>query len=58
MSPLCKYDLRKDCDIRLSSLFELGKGVTNEADKYLLRTANVLLLPLVARCLETIDMCI
>ena len=59
-STLCKYDLRK-CDL----FSELGKGATNEAGKYLFRAANVwcrcaqyLLLPLMARCLETIDVCI
>ena len=48
---------------------KLGKGVTSEAGKYLFRADNVwwrcaqyfrsiLLLPLVVRCLETIDVCI
>ena len=44
---------------------ELGKGATSEAGKYLFRAANVwwrcaqyFLLLLVARCLETIDVCI
>ena len=44
---------------------ELGKGATSEAGKYLFRADNVaggvrniLLLPLVARCLETIDVCL
>ena len=44
---------------------ELGKGTTSEAGKYLFRAANVwwwcaqyLLLPLVARCLERIDVCV
>ena len=41
---------------------ELGKGATSEAGKSLFRAASVwwsiLLLPLVARCLETIDVCI
>ena len=43
----------------------MGKGATGEAGKSLFRAANVwwrcaqyLLLPLVARCLETIDVCI
>ena len=40
---------------------ELGKRATSEVGKYLLRAANVwciLLLPLVARCLYIIDVCI
>ena len=56
-STLCKYDLRKGDLFVLS----LGKGATSEAGKYLFRAASVrsiLLLPLVARCLETIDVCI
>ena len=43
----------------------MGQGATSEAGKYLFRAANVwsgvrsiLLLPLVARCLETMDVCI
>ena len=40
----------------------LGKGATSEAGKYLFRAANVwwsiLLLPRVARCIETINVCI
>ena len=55
-STLSKYDLRK------GDLFVLlGKGAMSEAGKYLFRAANVcsiLLLPLAARCLETIDVCI
>ena len=35
----------------------MGKGATSEAGKSLFRAAN-LLLPLVARCLETINVCI
>ena len=60
-STLCKYDLRKD-DFICS---ELGKGATSEAGKSLFRAGNggggvrsILLLPLVARCLETIDVSI
>ena len=40
---------------------ELGKGATSEACKSLFRADSVrsiLLLPLVAKCLETIDVCI
>ena len=44
--------------------FELGKGATSEARKSLFRAASVwwrcaqyFLLPLVAICLETIDVC-
>ena len=39
----------------------LDKGATSEAGTYLFRAANVwciLLLPIVARCLDTIDVCI
>ena len=47
--------------------YELGTGATSEVGKYLPRAANIwhtkgmriiLLLPLVARCLETIDVSI
>ena len=45
--------------------FELVKGATNEAGKYLVRVLmcgggvrSILLFPLVARCLEAIDVCI
>ena len=34
-STVCKYDLRK------GAVFELGKGVTSEAGKYILIAANV-----------------
>ena len=61
-STLCKYDLRK------GDLFVLSwaRGATSEAGKYLFKAASVwwrcgrsiLLLLLVARCLETIDVCI
>ena len=44
---------------------ELGKGATSDEGKYLVRAANVgwrfaqfLLLPLVTRCLYTLDVCI
>ena len=60
-STLCKYGLRKEWFI----CSEMDKGATSEADKYIFRPANVwwgvcsiLLWPLVARCLETIDVCI
>ena len=36
-STLCKYDLRKGDFI----CFELGKGATSEAGKYLFRATNV-----------------
>ena len=36
-STLCKYDLKK----RRFICYELGKGVTSEAGKYLFRAANV-----------------
>ena len=41
----------------------MSKGATSETGKYLFRTAGggvhiILLLPLVAKCLETIDVCI
>ena len=49
---LCKYDLRKGfvCS-------ELGKGATSEAGKSLC-VYSILLLSLVARCIETINVCI
>ena len=37
-STLCKYDLRKG---DLFVVYELGKGATSEAGKYLFRAANV-----------------
>ena len=46
-------------------LSELGKGATSETGEYLFLLImfdggvhSILLLPLVARCLETIDVCI
>ena len=40
----------------------MGKSATSEAGKYLLMCGgsvrSILLLPLVARCLETMDVCI
>ena len=60
VSTLCKYDLR-----RVIICFELGKGETCEAGMCLFRALDVwwrwrciLLLPLVAICLETIYLCI
>ena len=60
-STLCKYDLRKGNFV----CSELGKGATSEAGKYLSEllvcgggVRSILLLSLVARCLETIDVCI
>ena len=57
-STLCRYDLRKGRFV----CSELGKGATSEAGKYSSEllvcgggVRSVLLLPLVARCLETID---
>ena len=57
-STLCKYDLIFICS-------ELGKGATSDRGKYsselLMCGGGVrsnLLLPLVARCIETIDVCI
>ena len=57
--------LRRLYDLWKGDLFVLSKGATSEAEKYLFRSANVsggvrsiLLLPLLARCLETIDVCI
>ena len=53
-STLCRYDLRK------GDLFVLCLA-TSEAGKYLYGAANVcriFLLSLVARCIETIDVCI
>ena len=59
-STLCKYDLRK------GYLFvELGKGATSEAGSISSEllvcgggVRSILLLPLVARCLDTIYVCI
>ena len=59
VSTLCKYDLRK------GDLFVLSWARVRWGSLSLFRTANVwwgvcsiLLLSLVARCLETIDVCI
>ena len=56
-----KYDLRQG-DLFFS---ELGKGATSEAGSLSSEllicdggVRSILLLPLVARCLETIDVCI
>ena len=58
---LCVSMIRK----RVCNCSALGRDATSEAGKYLFRAANVwwsvhiiVLLPLVARCLETIDVCI
>ena len=57
-STLCKYDLRKG-DLFVLSWARVGRGSISSA---LLicggGVRSILLLPLVARCLETIDVCI
>ena len=60
-STLCKYDLRK------GDLFVLSRGSVRRVRRGSLSSellmcgggvCSILLLPLVARCLETIDVCI
>ena len=61
VSTLCKYDLRK-CDLFVMSwarvrLMRLG-SISSELLMCCRGVRIILLLPLVARCLETIDVCI
>ena len=60
-STLCKYDLRKGDLFVLSwarvRRVRLGKSLFRAASVWW-RCAQYILLPLVARCLETIDVCI
>ena len=54
-STLCKYDLRKGDLFVLSWASEAGKSLSRAANGGGVRS---ILLLLVARCLETIDVCI
>ena len=60
-STLCKYDLRKGDLFVLSwaRVWRVRQGsISSELLMYSGDVRNILLLPLVARCLETIDVCI
>ena len=56
-STLCKYDLRKGDLFVLSWASEAG-SISSELLMCGGGVRSILLLPLVARCLETIDVCI
>ena len=60
-STLCKYDLRKE-DLLVLSLARVRRVMRRSISSELLMcgggVCSILLLPLVARCLETIDVCI
>ena len=60
-STLCKYDLRKD-DLFVLRWPRVRRVMRGSISSELLMCGggvrSILLLPLVARCLETIDMCI
>ena len=60
-STLCKYDLRKG-DLFVLSCERMGRVRRGSLSSELLRcgggASSIVLLPLVARCLETIDVCI
>ena len=60
-SPLCKYDLRKG-DLFVLSWARMRRVRQGSSSSELLMCGggvrSILLLPLVARCLETIDVCI
>ena len=60
-STLCKYDLRK-CDLFVLIWARVRRVRRGSISSELLRCGGgvhiILLLPLVARCLETIDVCI
>ena len=60
-SPLCKYDLRTE-DLFILSLARVRRVRRGSLSSELLvcggGVRSILLLPLVARCLETIDVCI
>ena len=60
-STLCKYDLRKS-DLFVLSLARVRRVMRESISSELLMCGggvrSILLLPLVARCLETIDVCI
>ena len=60
-STLCKYDLRKGdlCVLSWSRVLRVRRGTISSALlMYGGGVRSILLLPLVARCLETIDVCI
>ena len=57
-STLCKHDLRKGDLFVLSATSEVGKSLFRAANLWWRCAQSILLLPLVARCLETIDVCI
>ena len=60
-STLCKYDLKK-CDLFVLSWVRLRRVRRGSISSELLMCGggvrNIFLLPLVSRCLETIDVCI
>ena len=60
-STLCKYDLRKG-DLFVLSWVRVRQGMRGSISSELLmcggRARSSLLLPLVARCLDTIDVCV
>ena len=60
-SPLCKYDLRKG-DLFVLSWAKIRRVNRRSISSDLLMCGggmrSILLLPLVARCLDTIDVCI
>ena len=56
-STLCKYDLRKG-DLFVLSWARVRRSISSELLVYGEGVRSILLLPLVARCLETIDVCI
>ena len=56
-STLCKYDLRKE-DLFVLSWARVLRSISSELLMCGGGVHSILLLPLVARCLETIDVCI
>ena len=58
-STLCKYDLRKgDLFVLSWARVRLVRRGSIYSDMLMNVSCSILLLPLVARCLETIDVCI
>ena len=60
-STLCKYDLRKgDLFVLLAMVRRVRRGSLSSSELLMCggSVRSILLLPLVARCLETIDVCI
>ena len=59
-SALCKYDFRKD-DLFVLSWANVGRvrwgSISSELVMCGVGVRSILLLPLVARCIETIDVC-